>query len=81
MLVIFIGGICIIPRFVDGRLLCHFLFPFAALSLEHYFARPFRSPAQTELSFLFWRYILKLKILKKILKNYKSKDRYVKKGI
>ena len=48
-LVICIGGICMIPRFVDGRLLCRFLFPLAALSLEHCFARPFRSPAQAEL--------------------------------
>ena len=30
-LVIFIGGICMIPRFVNGRLLCPFLFPLAAL--------------------------------------------------
>ena len=50
LLVIFIGGICMIPRFVDGRLLCRFLFPLAALSLEHCFARPFRSPAQAELT-------------------------------
>ena len=49
-LVIFIGGICMIPHFVNGRLLRHFLFPLAALSLEHCFARPFRSPAQAELS-------------------------------
>ena len=49
VLVIFIGGICMIPCFVDGRLLCRFLFPLAALSLEHCFARPFRSPAQAEL--------------------------------
>ena len=48
-LVIFIGGICMIPRFVDVRLLCRFLFSLAALSLEHCFARPFRSPAQAEL--------------------------------
>ena len=48
-LVIFIDGICMIPRFVDRRLLCRFLFPLAALSLEHCFARPFRSPAQAEL--------------------------------
>ena len=33
-LLIFIGGICMIPRFVDGRLLCRFLFPLTALSLE-----------------------------------------------
>ena len=44
-LLIFIGGICMIPRFVGGCLLCRFLFPLAALSLEHCFARPFRSPA------------------------------------
>ena len=50
-LVIFISGICMIPRFVD-RLLCRFLFPLAALSLEHCFARPFRSPAQAELEML-----------------------------
>ena len=49
-LVIFIGGICMIPRFVDVRLLCRFLFPLAVLSLEHCFARPFMSPAQAELS-------------------------------
>ena len=49
-LTIFIGGICMIPRFVDGRLLCPFLFPLAALSLEHCFARPFRSPTQAELA-------------------------------
>ena len=48
-LFIFIGGIRMIPHFVDGRLLCRFLFPLAALSLEHCFARPFRSPAQAEL--------------------------------
>ena len=48
-LTIFIGGICMIPCFVDGRLLCPFLFSLAALSLEHCFARPFRSPAQAEL--------------------------------
>ena len=34
-LTILIGGICMIPRFVDGRLLCPFLFPLATLSLEH----------------------------------------------
>ena len=39
-----------IPRFVNGRLLCRFLFPLAALSPEHCFARPFRSPAQAELT-------------------------------
>ena len=33
-----------IPRFGDGRLLCRFLFPLVAFSLEHSFARPFRSP-------------------------------------
>ena len=37
-------------RFVDGRLLWRFLFPLAALSLEHCFARPFRLPAQVELT-------------------------------
>ena len=40
VLVIFIGGICMIPRFVDGRLLYRFLFPLAALSLKHCLARP-----------------------------------------
>ena len=45
LLVIFIGGICMIPRFGDGRLLCRFLFPLVAFSLKHCFARPFRSPA------------------------------------
>ena len=49
LLVILIGGICMIPRFGDGRLLCRFLFPLAALSLEHCLALPFRSPAQAEL--------------------------------
>ena len=53
-LTIFIGGICMIPRFVDfWRLLCPFLFPLAVLSLEHCFARPFRSPAQAELRYSF----------------------------
>ena len=50
-LVIFIGGICMIPRFAIctiPRLLCRFLFPLAAFSPEHCFARPFRSPAQAE---------------------------------
>ena len=49
-LVTFIGGICMIPRFVNGRLLCRFLFPVAALSLEHCFVRSFRSLAQAELN-------------------------------
>ena len=51
-LIIFIGGICMIPRFVYfWRQLYPFLFPLAALSLEHCFARPFRSPAQAELTY------------------------------
>ena len=49
VLVIFIGGICMF-----WRLLCRFLFPLAALSLEHCLARPFRSAAQAEL-FSKWR--------------------------
>ena len=52
-LVIFIGGICTVSRFVNGRLLCRFLFSLAALSLEHCFARPFRSPAQAELKSIY----------------------------
>ena len=35
VLVIFIGGICMISRFIDGRLLCRFLFPLAG-ALEHF---------------------------------------------
>ena len=50
LLVIFIGGICMFPPFGDGRLLFRFLFPLAALSLKYCFARPFRSPAQAEIS-------------------------------
>ena len=49
LLVIFIGRICMLPRFGNGRLLCRFLFPLAALSLGHCLARSFRSAAQAEL--------------------------------
>ena len=49
LLIILIDGICMFPCFGDGRLFCLFLFPLAALSLEHCLIRPFRSAAQAEL--------------------------------
>ena len=63
-LVIFIGGICTVSRFVNGRLLCRFLFSLAALSLEHCFARPFRSPAQAELKSI---YVYRVHIMIRIM--------------